>query len=51
MDDLISGENLTQLSSPVGSGIEQLKRSAVDGFVATQNVGRLRRQLDRKSVV
>ena len=44
----ISCENLTQLSSPVGSGVEQLKRSAVDGFVATQNVARLRRQLENE---
>src|SRR6516225_10887542 len=48
MDDLISGENLTQLSSPVGSSVEQLKRSTVDGFVATQNVARLRRQLENE---
>ena len=46
MDDFISSENLTQLSSPIGTGVEQLKRSAVDGFVATQNVGCLRRQLE-----
>ena len=48
MDDFISSENLTQLSSPVGSGVEQLKRSAVDGFVATQNVARLGRQLENE---
>ena len=48
MDDFISSENLTQLSSPVGSSVEQLKRSTVDGFVATQNVARLRRQLENE---
>ena len=35
MDDFIPSENLT--------GVEQLKRSAVDQSVATQNVARLRR--------
>jgi hypothetical protein len=40
MDDFIPSENLT--------GVEQLKRSAVDQSVATQNVARLRRQLENE---
>jgi hypothetical protein len=40
MDDFIPSENL--------SGVEQLKRSAVDHFNATQNVARLRRQLENE---
>src|SRR5215472_377578 len=48
MDDFIPSEEGTQFSSPVGSGVEQLKRCAVDGFVTTQNVARLRRQLENE---
>ena len=48
MDDFIPSEDVTQFSSPVGSGVEPLKRSAADGFVATQNVARLRRQLENE---
>jgi hypothetical protein len=46
MDDFIPTN--TQFSSPVRSGAEQLKRSAVDQFVATQNVARFRRQLENE---
>jgi hypothetical protein len=40
VDDFIPSENLT--------GVEQLKRSTVDQSVATQNVARLRRQLENE---
>ena len=48
MDNFIPNKNLTQFSSPVKSGVDQLKRSAVDQFVATQNVARFRRQLENE---
>ena len=38
MDDFIPSE----------SGVEQLKRSAIDHLIATQNVARLRRQLENE---
>jgi hypothetical protein len=38
MDDFIPGE----------SGVEQLKRSAIDHLIATQNVARLRRELENE---
>ena len=40
MDDFIPSENL--------SGVEQLKRSAIDHLIATQNVARLRRELENE---
>jgi hypothetical protein len=40
MDDFIPSENL--------SGFEQLKRSAVDHFTATQNAAHLRRALENE---
>jgi thiamine kinase-like enzyme len=47
MDDFIPSENGTRFSSPIRSGVEQLERFAIDG-VATQNVARLRRQLENE---
>jgi hypothetical protein len=40
MDDFIPSENL--------SGVEQLKRSAIDHLIVTQNVARLRRELENE---
>src|SRR5271157_1823273 len=40
MDDFIPSENL--------SGVEQLKRAAIDHLIATQNVARLRRELENE---
>jgi hypothetical protein len=47
MDDFIPSENLKRFHRP--SDAEQLKRSAVDQFVATQNVAHLRRQLENRA--
>jgi len=40
VDDFIPSENL--------SGVEQLKRAAIDHLIATQNVARLRRELENE---
>ena len=40
MDDFIPSENL--------SGVEQLKRSAIDDSIATQNLARLSRELENE---
>jgi hypothetical protein len=46
MDDFIAWEKST--SSPVGSGVEQLKRSAADGFVGRQQLSALRQRLENE---
>jgi hypothetical protein len=48
MDDFIAGEESTQFRSPVRSGVEQLKGSAADGFVGTQQPSALRRRLENE---
>jgi HPt (histidine-containing phosphotransfer) domain-containing protein len=46
MDDFIACEKST--SSPVGSGVEQLKRSAADGFVGREQLSALCHRLENE---